>query len=175
MEVFWTKGYSAASTAALCEATGLGRGSLYNAFGSKQHLYEAALARYADRGVAMQVEILQRPGSAKEKLRKLMEWVIDTDLSDPTHRGCMTINAATEAAGRDDAVVKLVGGQFRRLEAAIHDTVVAGQKAGELTNDRSASSIARAFLSTYYGLRVLGAVADRETLHEVVSGTLDSL
>lgn len=175
MEVFWTKGYSATSTAELCEATGLGRGSLYNTFGSKQDLYEAALARYADRGVVLQVEILQQAGSAKGKLRNLMEWVIETDLSDPRHRGCMTINAATEAAGRDDAVVKLVGGQFHRLEAAIHDTIVAGQKAGEIGQDRSASSIARAFLSTYYGLRVLGSVADREMLEEVVSGTLDSI
>ncbi|MFP5023466.1 TetR/AcrR family transcriptional regulator [Pseudonocardia phyllosphaerae] len=175
MEVFWSKGYAAASTAELCDATGLGRSSLYNAFGSKHELYEAALSRYADRGVALQVAILEAPGTAKTKLRNLMEWVIDTDLSDPTRRGCMTINAATETTGRDDAVVKLVSGQFQRLEAAIHDTIIAGQRAGEITTNRPASELARSFLSTYYGLRVLGAVAERETLEDVVRGTVDSL
>lgn len=42
MEVFWDNGYESCSTEALCNKTGLGRGSLYNAFGSKHELYEQA-------------------------------------------------------------------------------------------------------------------------------------
>lgn len=43
MQVFWRRGYAATSVQDLVDGTGLGRGSLYNAFGSKQGLYEAAL------------------------------------------------------------------------------------------------------------------------------------
>ncbi|UUZ97577.1 TetR/AcrR family transcriptional regulator [Paenibacillus sp. P25] len=35
MEVFWEHGFEASSTERLCERTGLGRGSLYNAFGKQ--------------------------------------------------------------------------------------------------------------------------------------------
>jgi TetR/AcrR family transcriptional repressor of nem operon len=46
MRVFWCKGYEATSISDLVEATGVQRGSLYAAFGSKQGLYHAALDRY---------------------------------------------------------------------------------------------------------------------------------
>lgn len=43
--VFGRLGYSAASIDDLVKATGLLRGSLYKAFGSKQHLFERVLAQ----------------------------------------------------------------------------------------------------------------------------------
>jgi TetR/AcrR family transcriptional repressor of nem operon len=38
MQTFWAKGYEATSLDDLCAATGLGRSSLYAAFGDKQSL-----------------------------------------------------------------------------------------------------------------------------------------
>ncbi|CAM5616019.1 TetR/AcrR family transcriptional regulator OS=Streptomyces alboniger OX=132473 GN=CP975_28210 PE=4 SV=1 [Streptomyces alboniger] len=48
MHAFWVKGYEATSTQDLCEATGLGRSSIYNTFSSKHALFRRALARYMD-------------------------------------------------------------------------------------------------------------------------------
>lgn len=173
MDVFWSKGYEATSTADLCDRTGLGRGSLYNAFGSKHRLYEEVLRHYADIGIRLQVEILERPGQVKERLRALMLWVIETDLDDQGRRGCLAINAAVDAGGRDAVVAEVVRRQFEDLESAIRELVVFGQGTGEITTDRSAARIARSVLSSYYGLRVLGkVVSDREMLMDVVEGTL---
>ncbi|WP_127088466.1 TetR/AcrR family transcriptional regulator [Aquabacter cavernae] len=46
MQVFWRKGYTASSLAELCAAMEINPPSLYAAFGSKDALYEQALARY---------------------------------------------------------------------------------------------------------------------------------
>lgn len=46
-EVFRARGYDGASLDHLTAATGLKRGSLYNAFGSKAGLFEAAFRRYS--------------------------------------------------------------------------------------------------------------------------------
>ncbi len=43
VDVFWRKGFEATSIRDLVEATGLNRGSLYNTFGDKAGLFEAAL------------------------------------------------------------------------------------------------------------------------------------
>lgn len=46
MRVFWQRGYADASLDALGSATGLGRGSLYGAFGNKDALFRRCLDRY---------------------------------------------------------------------------------------------------------------------------------
>jgi AcrR family transcriptional regulator len=48
MRLFWTSGYEATSTQDLCEATGLGRSSIYNTFTSKRDLFDRALRRYTE-------------------------------------------------------------------------------------------------------------------------------
>ena len=67
MQVFWRRGYAATSVQDLVDGTGLGRGSLYNAFGSKQGLYEAALRRYHAL-TAANLDLLARPGNARERI-----------------------------------------------------------------------------------------------------------
>ena len=48
MRVFWQNGYAGASLEQLSAATGLGRGSLYGTFGSKDGLFLKALQRYSE-------------------------------------------------------------------------------------------------------------------------------
>lgn len=176
MDVFWEKGYEATTTQDLCARTGLGRGSLYNAFGSKHRLYEESVRRYAETWAVRQLDMLAQPGDAKERLRRLMIGVIDADLADPGRRGCLALNAAVEVSGRDGDVPSLVRKQFRALEDALTDVVSAGQLAGELRDDRPARQVARAFQSAYYGLRTLAKVTDdRNALLDVVEGALAAL
>ncbi len=51
-EQFWSRGYAGTSMDAVAAATGLGKGSLYGAFGGKQELFhrifDAYCARIAD-------------------------------------------------------------------------------------------------------------------------------
>ena len=63
--VFSSNGYAGTSAQNLCDVTGLGRGSLYNAFGSKQALYEQALLRSHEKTMAAQLSILAQSGLFK--------------------------------------------------------------------------------------------------------------
>jgi TetR/AcrR family transcriptional repressor of nem operon len=176
MNTFWTKGYEATSTADLCESTGLGKGSLYNAFGSKRALFEAALRRYTELGYARQLEILRGPGSPTERLRTLMTEVVDVDLAASRSRGCLAINSSVESAARTDRVAETTRRHFARLEQALREVIEEGQRTGEFAADRNATRMARTLRSAYYGLRVLGAVTDdRAALLDVVEGSLAAL
>src|SRR6185312_17433481 len=46
MHVFWRRGYAATSMQELAQATGVLRGSLYNAYGDKQKIFLLAFERY---------------------------------------------------------------------------------------------------------------------------------
>lgn len=176
MDLFWEKGYEATTTQDLCERTGLGRGSLYNAFGSKHRLYEESVRRYAETWAVAQLAELSKPGPARERLRRMMVGVIDADLADPRRRGCLALNAAIEVSGRDGEVPNLVRRQFLDLEQALCDVISVGQRSGELQTHRPPLQVARMFQSTYYGLRSLAKVTDdRKALLDVVEGALAAL
>ncbi|MTD53351.1 TetR/AcrR family transcriptional regulator [Amycolatopsis pithecellobii] len=174
--MFWRQGYASTSTKDLCEGTNLGRGSLYHAFEGKQDIYLQALRRYYELGTAPALAILDGPEPVRERIRKLMTAVIDTDLADPDHKGCLAINAAVEMAGREPEVQQAVRRHFRRIEEALCATFRRAADDGEFSRDRDPVATARFVMSAYYGLRVLAkATDDREALLDVVRGTLDAL
>ncbi|WP_408008092.1 TetR/AcrR family transcriptional regulator [Pseudalkalibacillus sp. A8] len=180
IEVFWKHGYEATSAEALCKQTGIGRGSLYNAFGSKYELYKAALKRYQDLGIEEQKALLERSDRpVKERLRSLMEWAMQLDkldTKDADRQGCMAVNAAAERGGHDAAVADLINDHVRFLEQTICHLIVLGQRSGEIPATRSPLELTRMFISSYYGLRVLGKVAnDQDLLLDIIEGTLSSL
>jgi TetR/AcrR family transcriptional repressor of nem operon len=176
METFWRRGYEATSTRDLSDSTGLGQSSLYNVFGDKRALYLRALRRYYETYTAEQTALLDRPGPVKDRLRDLMVRAVDTDLSDPDASGCFSINASVEKADGDDDVREEVRRHFTTVEQALAGTIARGQRAGEISSERSAGTLARQVLSTYYGLRVLARIQkDRDALLSVVESTLDAL
>lgn len=176
MQVFWSHGFEGTSTQALCERTGLGKGSLYNAFGSKQQLYELALQHYQAQALASQKHILSGPGSARERLRKLLQWGVDADLNGTERRTCMALFAAMERARKEPSIQEIVRSHVVGLEKALCKVIAAGQKEGEFTNDRPALEVARAFLSSYFGLRILGqSMPDSAFLQDALEGILARL
>jgi TetR/AcrR family transcriptional repressor of nem operon len=176
LETFWAKGYAATSAQDLVDSTGLGRGSLYNAFKSKHDLYGQVMGRYLARNTEADVAILDEPGPVRERIRELMLAVIDTVPGDPGRRGCLAVNAAIELAGRDESVAAQVRLVFARVEEALAAALERGQRDGEITPEKSARALARFVLSAIYGLRVLGKAAqDRRPLVDVVDVTVAAL
>ncbi|MFS0723627.1 TetR/AcrR family transcriptional regulator [Paenibacillus sp. 1P07SE] len=176
MEVFWKKGFEASSTQELCEQTGLGKGSLYNAFGSKHELFELALQRYQEIGIQVQKEILRRPIPIKDRLRELIKWGMHVDPQTSERRGCLAIKSAMEQAGNEKAVKRLVEQHVQQLEKSLLGVMEEGIESGEITSERSAIELARFFLTSYYGLCVLGQmVQSDDVLHAGIEGALAAL
>src|SRR6266852_1410049 len=82
MEVFWSRGYEAASIQDLVKHMGINRQSLYDTFGDKHALYLQALDRYREVEGRKLLELLERPGSVKKSLRQLFEGVVEGALCD---------------------------------------------------------------------------------------------
>lgn len=174
--VFSSNGYAGTSAQNLCDVTGLGRGSLYNAFGSKQALYEQALLRSHEQTMAAQLYILAQSGLFKERLRSLLLWGIAEDLSQSEQHEAMVLFSALEMGDKDQVVSSLNLEYRQRLENSLLTVFVEGQTNGEFSTKASALEMARGFLAGYYGLRVLNKnVSDKGFLEDVVNGLLANL
>ena len=83
MAVFWQRGYADASLDMLGAATGLGRGSLYGAFGGKDELFRRALDRYsATYGARYEDALTAHPGNPVRAIEAFFE-VILARIDDP--------------------------------------------------------------------------------------------
>jgi len=76
-QVFWEKGYEGTSYADLMAASGLHKGSLYQAFGDKRALYLRALADYDAMEVEAGVAMLLDPenGTGTQRIEALLNAV----------------------------------------------------------------------------------------------------
>src|SRR5215210_3872796 len=91
VELFWSRGYEGTSMADLEEHLGIGRQSLYNAFGDKQDLFLRALERYATRGAAGPEARLTAPGAGLAELRAYFDDVLEMVASSSDRRACMVV------------------------------------------------------------------------------------
>lgn len=174
MQVFWRQGYGATTPQCLVDTLGIGKGSLYNAFGGKRQLFDLALRRYLDIQASTVGQLLEDSGPVRERLRQALHFLAETDLADPDRRGCLAMNAAMEFGRSDESVTALVQGMFDRTEDAFRALLEEGQRAGEISRERDARDVASLLLGTVAGLRVMARVeAGPERLLRAIDTTLD--
>ncbi|GGL03137.1 TetR/AcrR family transcriptional regulator [Nocardia jinanensis] len=160
MEVFWRKGYARTTPQDLVDAIGIGRGSLYNAFAGKRDLFERSLRRYQAQETVRLIDLLDGPGSPRERVRAALTMVLDAACSDTERRGCLATNTAVEL-GADEAVGLLVRRIFDRQHDAFRGAIEEGQRAGEFGDDIDAVTAANFLLTTINGMRVLARADPR--------------
>lgn len=176
MEVFWERGYEAASIQDLVGHMGINRQSLYDTFGDKHALYLQALDRYREVEGGKMFELLERPGSVKKALRQLFQSVVEGALCEGHRRGCFAGNAMSERAGRCPETAAKTCHSMVAAEGALHRALLRAKKEGEISGRRDLRAVARFLYSSMQGLQLMAkASPDRKTLEDVVRVTLSVL
>ncbi|MET8288549.1 TetR/AcrR family transcriptional regulator [Streptomyces sp. NPDC005132] len=176
MGAFQCNGYDGTSIQDLVEATGVGRGSLYAAFGSKEGLYLAAMDRYRERYALPLVEILRQGAPGRELLHNVLVGAIDDIVRDGSRRACLIVGAVVGRIADDPQVTSHVRSTTELLENALYQVVAEAQADGQLSGKRDARDLARYLVMTMHGLRVMGAVnPDRASLMAIAEAALDAL
>ncbi|NUW44624.1 TetR/AcrR family transcriptional regulator [Nonomuraea rhodomycinica] len=180
MRAFWLHGYEGTSTRDLCEATGLDRSSVYNAFTSKHELFRRALIRYTQTMTAAQAAILEdgdRP--AVERIRALFARIIDDEFTfrgDAPSIGCLGVNTTVEFGGRDAEIARLLEQDAARRLESLRAAIEEGRRDGDVRSSRDAASLARYLNAVTAGIRVSAqGGADRATLESIAETALDAL
>lgn len=173
VDLFREVGYERASIPELTRQLGICRQSLYNAWGTKRGLYLAALERYGAREVDAKLATLRASGTPLAGLRALIQSWGAFGASCPTE-GCLTVNAIIEAG--DEEARAAVEVEVERLEAGLVEMVQAAVDGGELEPDTPVARLARAMITTCYGIGVLGKLASSAPrLKDAVADLLERL
>lgn len=168
MVAFREHGFDGTSIQDLVDATGVGRGSLYAAFGSKEGLYLAAVDRYRERYAVPLVALLHCGGPVHDLIRQVMVDIVDEIVRDGNRLACLVVSAATERVRHDDQVGERVLALTGSLEDALTDVIAEAQARGEIPVNRDPRDQARFLVMTMQGIRVMGAI-DPDRAHLMAS------
>ncbi len=139
-DLFWEKGYEAASLADLEAATGLGRSSLYHAFGSKRGLFDAAVTDYLDSVIRPRLAVLRAVTPDASALLEYFDGLsrATAALADDSPRtGCLLVNCAAGLAAHDDPARAVVEGYRVELADALRQALASASASNAADADPS--------------------------------------
>jgi TetR/AcrR family transcriptional repressor of nem operon len=163
MQVFWHKGYEATSMEDLLEAMDLNRGSLYDTFGDKRHLFLKVIDRYCTTFVGSKFSLLDQPGPALPTLRRFIIGMIEGGLADPQRRGCLIANTVMELSPHENEIAGTLRQVLKVPEDTFFRTLARAKQQGELKNDKDPRALAHFLTTMMQGTIVMikaGAPAD---------------
>lgn len=163
MDVFWARGYEAASLSELLNVMGIGKKSLYDTFGNKRSLFLKALEYYAKTEVKLMRDQLLAPGSSLENLKTVLQNLQQMH-SDPGSKGCMLGTNIADFNTSDEEIAATLRGYLQDVEDAFCTAITRAQEVGELKQVAAPRDLARMLLCTTQGMALLGRTVDTEAL-----------
>ena len=152
MHLFWRNGYEGTGLSDILKATGLGKASLYAAYGNKHSIYLKALAHYealmVDGAVA---GLLDKSRPAVSRLDDFLNSPIAAVKSGDT-RGCFLCNASSDRASLDEETGDLVQRGYAKMRSAL-ETVI--PEVNDAHTAKTAKSGAQLAVTVYAGLRTM--------------------
>ncbi len=176
MEVFWAKGYKAASLRDLTGAMGISKSSFYDTFGDKRRLYLSAIDHYDGKTLAWMIGVLEGDSPPRQAIARVLDTVIDNAVARGGRMGCLLGNSAIEVSPHDGQVAAAVNKALGKIARAFYQAVVRGQRGGDISIRHDARPLARYLLAAVNGLLVIAKTnPDRDVLADIAKVTLSAL
>ncbi len=156
MQVFWEKGYAATSISDITSATGIKRGSLYNAFEGKDDLFMQGLLKYdleQRRKLLQDLDALDEPCKA---ISTFFDRVVQHSLNDRAKKGCLLVNTSLEFPQHNAEVQKVVSDAFKEIAAFFEKQIKRGKARGDIPETVEPRPTAKALVALLTGIRVMG-------------------
>lgn len=159
---FRVHGFADTSTEQLCEAAGMLRGSLYNAFVSKDELFVRALDRYATKFRELQAAILTDTGqTGAARLLAVMDAILQEEReahAEGHGAGCMVVHSMMTPGlrERDSRIARILDQDLRERQSLLEGAIRSGQLDGSITAAIEPDEGAMLFITATNGLRVMG-------------------
>lgn len=173
---FWDDGYAGTSLEDLLAASGLGKGSLYGAFGDKQHLFLRVLRDYDEANDRMLRTWLEQADRGVDVIHRFVAGPLGDPGGEQARRGCLLANTAMELSASAGEVAAEARRSYAATTAVLADAIRRAQREGDVAQRVDPDDTARAVLAGQLGLIVLGRIGqDPAALSALAETLLDGL
>ncbi|OQP42883.1 hypothetical protein A4H97_12075 [Niastella yeongjuensis] len=167
-EVFWIKGYEAASTEDLLAAMDMNKGSLYNAFGNKRELFVKVFDWFAQRFIRNMKEVFAKHANTIDAIREIFLHVAYADDPMEHTKGCFYVNILGETTGMDPDLEKVAKEKLIEIEKLFYKELTKAWKAGQLTSSIQPALLAKHLLNLWNGINITRRLYGEKELGKLV-------
>jgi AcrR family transcriptional regulator len=172
MRLFWAEGYEGVSLAALTEAMGINRRSIYAAFGNKEELFRKAVDRYLQGPAAWVAPALQLP-TARQVAEAILHGTVDANTTPGHPRGCLLVQSALACGPESEPVRHDLAERREAAVDALRARFARAQAEGDLPPEVDADTLARYLTVVAHGISVQAAGGTSRTdLHRAADQAL---
>jgi TetR/AcrR family transcriptional regulator, transcriptional repressor for nem operon len=174
-DVFVERGYEATSLAQLEAACGLGKQSLYNAFGDKKAMYLGAVECAVARNGVVDAQ-MRAAGDGRRALQRFFDHLVEDCASAEPQRHACIVSAGLLEGIDDDEIRAHLQSKWQSTHAMLAREVKRGQGDGSVASRAPAAELADHLMNTMSGLRVMARVqSGAARLRRAVSRALSVL
>ena len=155
MESFWAQGYESTSMRDLASKLGLHLGSVYNALGDKEKVFEAALKLNIEEQVLPKLKALNDEPDALKALDKHLSHVVEECMKPEGSPGCFVMNSLLEITNINDNITKTLHGYMGLVEAAYFTCLERAKKAGQIPADRDTHKYSKFIIASIISMRAM--------------------
>lgn len=172
-EVFWAKGYEAASSEDLLKAMGIGKGSFYLLFkGGKEELFVRTMEQRSELGFKEVSKRLTEAVDKRDVIKELFHERLN-GVDNSKNNGCYMGNAIVEMSNLNTALNDLAAKHLSKFEFLFFSIVKESIEEGKLKTDRSPEYIAKYLINCWNGMNITKRMGnDIDLLIEVIDQQL---
>lgn len=154
-EVFSERGFAAVTVAEIADRAGIGKGTVYEYFSSKEELLFAVF-EWMNEGIAQRIrDLLAEDGTTHERLLRLLELGAEITREQVEMQAVvLDFWSASRGTRSEERYNQACAATYRTYRGLVADVIRSGQTAGELNADVDAEAIAAMVVAAMDGLGI---------------------
>ncbi len=155
MESFWAQGYESTSMRDLAQRLGLHLGSVYNALGDKEKVFEAALRLNIEEEVLPRLKALMEDPDPMRALDRHLTHIVEECAKPDSKPGCFVMNSLLEITQINDRITGILHGYMTDVENAYITCLDNAKRAGQIPASHDTRKYARFVIGSTLSMRAL--------------------
>jgi len=153
MESFWAHGYESTSMRDLAHKLGLHLGSVYNALGDKEKVFEAALKLNLEEEVLPRMKLLVEDTDPMKAIDRHLTYIVEECAKPDSAPGCFVVNSLLEITEINERITNMLHGYMAQVEDSFVTCIENAKKKGQIPASHDARKDAHFIMGVCLAMR----------------------